>query len=712
MKRATLTIPLAAALLLIGPACVSRGENAEEEAARRPGVARQFVSVLGKKHVSKTLIDDAHSEKVWKKLIESYDGEHCYFFQKDIRAFEPMRQKIDDALLKRDISFGSEVYRVYMARARDCARFATNVLAKIASDPGSDAELRRPATGEYVFRGKGRKWPETEAEREALWRRKLRTEILERLVEAELDAEKSGGKKKKKASVAEIARALAEDYVQQIDELDEPDEQAAFERYMVSVGESYDPHTHYLGPQMQKMFEGEMSLSFCGIGVSMDPRRTGLYVLKVMPDGPAGRDGRLKAGDRIVGVGEGDGPIKSLKGVPSEKAIRMISGKKGTKVVLEVVSADGGGARTRIDLVRGIVKLENNAAKSRVETVTCEGRACKLGYLNLPLFYGAQSLSLVDLFTGFKDVRSAAADVAVELDKIEKAGACGLVFDLRGNGGGSLLEALMLASLFMDPGPVAQIQDGDSTMELPGTPGILGGGSYCKPMVVLIDRSSASASELVSGVLQDRGRAVILGDRQTHGKGSMQEVVTLGKRRGAALVTRGLFYRVTGSSTQVKGVASDIRLPSVLDGIEKLGEDNLPNALPWKKVDALKYTKAGDVSRHVPELVRRSAARQATNAVFCAHLEKVRGVAEACNRKSLPLDYAAFKALKRRDRQCGADKVGLHGPSASVAHESDVNDARGLPKREKDAVLDEALNVLADLVELSGKVDKHKKAKP
>ena len=709
MKRQRLTIPLAAALLLIGPACVSRGENAEEEAARRASVARQFVGVLGKKHVSKTLIDDAHSEKTWKKLIESYDGEHCYFFQKDIRAFEPMRQKIDDALLKRDISFGSEVYRVYAARARDCARFATNVLAKIASDPGADAELRRPTTGEYVFRGKGRKWPETEAEREALWRRKLRTELLERLVEAELDAEKSGGKKK--ASVAGIARALAEDYAQQIDELGEPDEQAAFERYMLSVGDSYDPHTHYLGPQLQKVFEGEMSLSFCGIGVTMDPRRTGLYVLEVMPDGPAGRDGRLKTGDRIVGVGEGDGPIKSLKGVPSEKAIRMISGKKGTKVVLEVVSAGGGGARTHIDLVRGTVKLENNAAKSRVDTITIGGRAYKFGYLNLPLFYGAQSLSLVDLFTGFKDVRSAAADVAVELDKIEKAGARGLVFDLRGNGGGSLLEALMLASLFMEPGPVAQVQDGDSTTELPGMPGIMGGGAYRKPMVVLIDRASASASELVSGVLQDRERAVILGDRQTHGKGSMQEVDSFGKRRGAALVTRGLFYRVTGSSTQMKGVASDIRLPSVLDDIEQLGEDNMPNALPWKKVDAVKFTKAGDVSRHLPELKRRSAARQATNAVFRAHLEKVRGVAEACNRKSLPLDYAAFKAQKRHARQCGADKVGLHGPAASVAPDPDVNDARGLPKHEKDAVLAEAFNVLADLVELSGKSDKHKKAK-
>ena len=697
MKRSGLIVPLAAALLLLGAAHTGRGEDASDTAERRASIARQFVSLLGKKHVSKTLIDDAHSEKTWKNLVESYDDEHCYFFQKDIDAFEPMRRAIDDALLKRDISFGEEVYRVYAARARDCAIFATNELAKITADPGFEAELRRPTTGEYVFCGEGRGWPKTESERNELWRRKLRTELLERLVEAELDAEKSGGKK---VPLAEIASALAEDYAQKVDALGKEDDLAAFERYMTSVGASYDPHTHYLSPALQKMFEGEMSLSFCGIGVTIDPRRTGMYVLDVLPNGPAARDGRLKPGDRIVGVGEGDGPIKSVKELPGEKAIRMISGKKGTKVVLDVVTADGGGARTRIDLVRGIVKLENNAAKGRLETVKHGGETLKLGYVKLPLFYGMQSVSILDLF---KSIRSATADVNEELKKLEQAGARGLVLDLRGNGGGSLLEALMLSSVFMDAGAVAQIQDDDDKpMELSGLPGIAGGGWYSRPMVVLIDRGSASASELVSGVLQDRGRAVILGDRQTHGKGSMQEVIQLGKRRGGALVTRGFFYRVTGSSTQVRGVASDIRLPSVLDGITKLGENNLPNALPWTKVAAVKYEKAGDVQRYVPELARRSAARQATNTVFQAHLEKVRGVAEACNRKSLPLDYAAFKAQKRRDLQCGVDKVGFNGLDVDVVPDADACDKNGLPKRGKDVVLDEALNILADLVELSG----------
>lgn len=673
------------------------------ESSLHASIARQFVDEIGKKHVSKTLIDDAHSEKAWKMLLESYDSEHCYFLQKDIRSFEPMRRAIDDALLRGDVAFGSEVYGTYAARNVECARFATNFLVRIASEPGIESKMRSPYVGDYVFSGEGRGWPETEAEREAIWRRKLRAELLERVVEADLDAEKAGGKK---SSVAEIARELAEDYAQQIESMGELDKQGAFEQYMMSVGESYDPHTKYLGPELQKMLTGEMTLSFCGIGVSVDPRRTGLYVLEVLPGGPAARDGRLHVGDRIVGVGDGNGQIKSVMGLPSEKSVRMISGKKGTKVVLEVVSASSGGERKRIELVRGTFKLESNAAKSRVEKVVRDGKECRLGYIKLPLFYGPESISLLDLF---REIHTATVDVIAELDKLENAGARGLVFDLRGNGGGQMLEALNLASLFLDGGPIAQVQYGDDVEELGGLPSFAYGGSYRKPMVVLIDRASASASELVSGVLQDRGRAVILGDGQTHGKGSMQEVDPLGKRRGEALVTRGFFYRVTGSSTQVKGVSSDIRLPSVLDDVHRLGEDNLPNSLPWTKVAAAKYTKDWDAQRHVAELSRRSSARLATNVAFRAHMEKVRAVSEACNRTSLPLDYSTFMERRRRDRRFGADKIGLDGPMVSVTPDPDDNDAQGMPKREKDVVLDEALNILADLVELTGGKEMPKK---
>ena len=653
----------------------------------------RFTGTLATQHVAHAKLDDAMSGKIWQRLLEDYDEEKCYFTQPDIRAFEPMRDKLDDALRAKDASFGFDVYDAYVRRVRACAAFATNHLARIAADPASETAFRGKTEGEYTFAGDNRRWPETDDEMRALWKRKLRAELLERLAEAELDKRKSGGK----AAFADIARELSDDYEQQLASLGEPDLQEAFERFMMAVGMVNDPHTLYLSPAMQKVLKAELTLSFCGIGVSVDPRRSGLYVLEVKKDGPAGIDGRLKPGDRIVGIGESSGAVKSVKGMSPEKAVRLISGKKGTKVALEVVAASG--ARKRLELVRDTIKLEHAAAKSRVENVALNGRDFKLGYLRLPAFYGPDSISL-GLFLGA--TRRASTDVEVELGRLSEAGVQGLAMDLRGNGGGMLLETLMLGVLFVKGGPLAQLQNGDKTEVLHVSDLLLGVRRFDKPMVVLVDRASASASELLAGLLQDRGRAVIIGDRRTHGKGTMQGVLPLGRRRGEAVVTMGLFYRITGSSTQIKGVESDIALPSILDGIDRLGENNLPGALPWRKVDAAQFTPDGNASSHVPELARRSRARRASSAAWRAHEEKVRAVAKSCNRKSMSLDYATAKERKRIDRESGADRIGRNGRKASVAQDVEALDKDGMPLRGKDAVLDEALNVLADLVELSG----------
>jgi len=690
-------------LILLAGAVVSAAD-ASPKARTTPlqaDIIGKFTGMLATQHVAHVKLDDALSEKVWKRLIEEYDSEHCFFYQGDIRAFEPMRKKLDDALLAQDASFGFDVYDVYVKRVRAGAGLATNLLARILANSASEADFRKKANGEYVFRGKERPWPETEKDMHELWQRKLRCEILERLAEAELDAEE---KKGEKVVFRDIVRELADDYEQQLATLEDPDPDDAFERFLAIVGMVNDPHTLYLSPAMEKMLKAEMSLTFCGIGVTLDPRTSGLYVLDVMDGGPAAKDGRLKPGDRIVGIGDDSRPLKSVKGMPPEKAIRRISGKKGTKVVLEVVTAAG--KRSRIELVRNKIKLKSEAAKSRVEDVSLNGRKYKLGYVKLPAFYGPDSISM-GLFLG--TVRSATSDVAGELEKLTDAGVQGLALDLRGNGGGMLGEALMLSSLFVGGGPLAQIQEGDEVEVMSAPDGGIGFSVFRKPMVVLIDRSSASASELVSGLLKDRGRAVILGDRQTHGKGTMQGVLPLGRRRGEALITMGLFYRITGSSTQLKGVKSDILLPSIMNGIDRLGEDNMPFALPWRKVDAVEFKADWDMPSHVPELARRSSARQASNAAYRAHMENVRAVAESCNRKSASLDYATVKARIRKDRKSGAGRIGTHGDEVAVAEDKELFGDDGMPIRGKDAVLDESLNVLADLVDLTKGADMPKR---
>ena len=753
-------------------------------------IAHAFTDLLALQHVSKRSFDDTLSEKAWERLLEGYDEERCYFLREDIQRFEPMRQKLDDAIRAYDLSFISGIDRVYTKRVGECVALATNLLARVAADSGADAGVRMKHEGDYRFRGKNLRWPESPEARLERWKRKLRGEVLDRLAAAELDMEGKG----RNVTVAEIARELADEYRERLAALEKPDREGVPQRFLSAVGGAYDPHTDYLNPGRKRIFDAMMSLSMCGIGITIDPRKAGVVIRSVQPNGPAGRDGRLKPGDRIVGVGEDAGRVESVRGLSGEQVLRKVAGKEGTKVVLEVVSSTGDRKPRRIELVRAILKLDDEAAKSRVENVSLDGKSYKLGYLKLPAFYGqmgenemqfssemlpkgsrvvtngtavaADKLSgtqkvLPENFSlelpddadpmevlkkmGLQDVtlvtnnvtlpdgrktvkldvvpapgwkgkilpgmRSATVDVAMELEKLEKEGVQGLVFDLRGNGGGRLDEAVTVASLFVGRGPVAQVTMFSFVQTMPALKEAEGGGIFRKPLVVLIDRGSASASELVAGLLKDRGRAVVAGDRQTHGKGSMQIVLPMGLDSGEAHVTQGFFYRITGASTQVKGVASDILLPSPFNEIRQMGEDRLPNALPWTSVPPAKHRQDWDMPRHVAELERRSAARRNSNTRYRKHLEYVKLVGEAFNRTSLPLDYATAKEQKRRDRRFKVEQIDRSGSPYGFEPDADVYGKDGLPERGKDAVLDESLNILADLVDLTGGVEMPRRKK-
>ncbi|MBP5509345.1 MAG: carboxy terminal-processing peptidase [Kiritimatiellae bacterium] len=665
--------------------------------AQYADVAHAFTDLLALQHVSKRAFDDTLSEKAWERLLDEYDEEHVFFLQEDIQRFEPMRRKFDDAIREYDLSSVSDMERVYRKRVGECVVLATNLLLRIAADPDADAGLRSKHGGDYCYRGEDLRWPESPESRLKRWEDKLRGEMIDRLVASELDGEGKGWN----VTVAGIAHELAEEYQGYLDALEKPDDEGVFQQFLSAVGNAYDPHTDYLNPARKRMFEAMMSLSLCGIGISIDSRKRGVVIRTIQANGPAGRDGRLKPGDRIVGVGEKADAVESVRGLSVEQVLRKVAGKEGTKVVLEVVAASGDRKPFRIELVRETIKLDDEAAKSRVETVSLGGKSYKLGYLKLSSFYGnldMQKVLAADLSGG----RSATADVAAELKTLGKAGVQGLVFDLRGNGGGRLDEALTVASLFVGSGPVAQVPMFGYVQTMPALRADEGGGIFRKPLVVLIDRKSASASELVAGLLKDRGRAVVAGDKQTHGKGSMQIVLPLGMESGEAHVTQGFFYRITGASTQVKGVTSDILLPSPFNEIRQMGEGQMPNALAWTSVPPAKHRQDWDMPCHVPELERRSAARRSANAGFWKHLERVRHVGAAFNRTTLPLDYATAKEQKRRDRRFKVDMIDRSGVPYGFESDVDVRGKDGMPVRGKDVVLDESLNILSDLVELTG----------
>ena len=695
--RFAVTAVLAAATFAAAGSPPASAGDKENLSGHYADIAHAFTDLLTLQHVSKRAFDDTLSEKAWRRLLDDYDEEHVYFLQSDIQGFEPMRRKLDDAIREYDLSFLSAIDRVYVKRVGECVALATNLLARIAADSGSDAGLRAKHEGAYCFRGEDLRCPESPEARLERWKRKLRGEVLDRLVAAELDAEGKG----RKVAVAEIARELADEYLERLEVFAKTDDEGVLQRFLSAVGNAYDPHTDYLNPERKRIFDAMMSLSMCGVGLTSDPRKTGVVIRSIQANGPAGRDGRLKPGDRIVGVGEDADSVTNVRGLTWEQVFRKIAGKEGTKVVLEVVSASGDRTPHRVELVRATIKLDDEAAKSRVETVSLGGKSYKLGYLKLPAFYGESPMAGI-LSPDVSKIRSATADVAAELNKLGKAGAQGLVFDLRGNGGGRLNEALAVACLFVGGGLVAQVKMFGYVQVMPALKEAEGGGIFRKPLVVLIDRESASASELVAGLLKDRGRAVVAGDSQTHGKGSMQSVIPMGLDSGEAHVTEGFFYRISGSSTQVKGVASDILLPSAFNEIRQMGEGRLPNALPWTSVPPVKHRQDWDMPRHVAELERRSAARRNTNARYRKHLEYVKFVGEAFNRTSLPLDYATAKEQKRRDRQFKVDQIDWSGLPYGFEPDADVRGKDGLPERGKDAVLDESLNILADLVDLTG----------
>ena len=438
----------------------------------------------------------------------------------------------------------------------------------------------------------------------------------------------------------------------------------------------------------------EMNLTLCGVGAVLSMDDGALKIVEVMPGGPVDRDGRIKEGDKIVGVGQGDGAIEDVMWQPMRKTIRKIRGAKGTRVTLEIIPRNdpSGVARKRIELVRDEIKLEDQAATGRVETVVHNGVSKRLGYVYLPGFYGS-----MDKRPGDEGYRSAAVDVARYLAEFNAKDIGGLVLDLRGDGGGSLREAVMLSALFVSGGPVVQIRDVRTVGCLPIPPG--NPVAFRKPVVVLVDRASASASEIVAGHLRDTGRAVVLGDSRTHGKGTVQTVMGMGPAAyGSTKITTARFYRIDGRSTQLEGVASDIHLPSLLDSLD-VGEDKLTYALPFSRISPADYALCWNLDRYIPALSKASAERQKADERFVKHLANVRGMKEIGDRQEVSLEFASRKKQMQADREYREiDELDEDGEEA----EDKPKRRKRNERKENDVVLDEAFRILGDLIDMNG----------
>ena len=666
-----------------------------------PDIAQKVVRQLSKNHLSGEALGDRLSAVAWTNLVDALDYDHTLLTQEDLRDIEPKRTQIDDMLAKGDLSFGYNL--MHLVRQR--LELRCKVVDAILAEP-EPFDFSEPETYQWK-----RRKAERPADREAqlkLWRTVVKNEWLALLLTKELDAEEA----EKDGQEAEAGRkahadATGDDLSQPIPEIiakryralrdayAEMDTETVLQRYLSAVANAYDPHTDYMGPANFEEFNMGMNLTLCGIGATLRYDDGLILVTEIMPGTPAGRDTRdirLQEGDRIIGIGQGDGPIEDVRHKPLSSSIRKIRGPKGSVVTLKVIPAsDKSGTTTKIvDLVRDEISLDEQAVTGRLERLDLpSGEERRFGYVRIPAFYAGT----VGGQKG-EDARSMTRDLLRYVQDFNARHADGLVIDLRNNGGGSLMEALMMNALFVN-GPVVQVRDAKSVQVLPGQ-GL--GVAFRKPIVVLVNRNSASASEIVAAALQDYGRAIVVGDSKTHGKGTVQTVQPLGDSKvyGADRITTACFYRINGGTTQLHGVIPDIVIPSIYDAME-LGEDTLPCALPATQVPKAYYAKTSDVAPFLPKLRAASAKRLAADPQYGASSQLIDHVRAANAEQDVPLQIGPRRERMRAERamQKLQDEAMAGGRGGK----------RQGPTREDDPVLREAFNILSDYIDLRGGPD-------
>ena len=679
MKKACLIVSLVAfGLAVRGEEGVIRMESAGLSARSYDGrIGRKLGAMLSMSHVLQRGIDDEISQRAWTNLVTYYDFDHSVFLKSDLDRLSVHEKTLDDELRAGDVSFGYDVHNLYVSRLRERVGFATNLIQNATWDFSTN-EM-------YRIRRKDAAWPESREQAEDYWRRRIKNEVLVMTINHELD---------KSTNTLDVVDKLVKKYRQYLTVLAEPDEEMVMQNYMSAFARAYDPHSDYMSPATKEEFEMEMNLTLCGVGAVLSVDDGALKIEEIMPGGPIDIDGRIHEGDKIIGVRQGDGEMEDIMWQPMRKSIHKIRGKKGSRVTLEIIprSDPSGLSKKEIELVRDEIKLEDNAATGHVERVTLGGDEYRLGYVLLPSFYGTMDKKPFE--EGF---RSAAMDVAEQICDFNDKGVQGMILDLRGNGGGSLLEAVRLSALFVAGGPVVQIRDTNATYPLPIPPG--NPVAFKRPLIVLTDRASASASEIVAGHLRDVGRALVVGDIRTHGKGTVQTVNELNRRiskYGSCKITTARFYRIDGRSTQVEGVGADIHLPSSLDALD-IGEDKLMYALPFTRIEPAEYTRVGEPERFVPELKKLSDERLKDNARYQKHLANVNGIKAISEREEVSLAYDIRKDQMVADREL-----------RETDDDEDSDDEESSSKRRRkrnavrddDVVLQEAYNILADYIRL------------
>ncbi|GAA0910889.1 carboxy terminal-processing peptidase [Luteibacter anthropi] len=652
-------------------------------------------------HYQAQPLDDAMSAKIYKAYFDSLDGEKVFFTQEDMAKFEPLKTQFDDAIWNQDLSGPFSVFNLYITRAVDRMNFARGLLKKGFDLSGNES---------FNFDRKKAAVPKDQAELDDIWRKRTMNDWL-RL--------KLAGK-----SDDDIRKTLDKRYANYITRVRQLDDEDATQAFMTAYANSTDPHTDYLGPRAADAFDIAMRLSLEGIGAVLQARDDYTTIRELVPGGPAIKSGKMKPGDRIVAIGQGEtGTMVDVVGWRQDDVIKLIRGKKDTTVRLEILPADAGvdGKHEIVTLVRKKVTMEEQAAKSKVIDVKDGDVTRKIGVIELPTFYqdfGARR-------AGDANFKSATRDVKKLLTALKAQKVDGIIMDLRNNGGGSLNEATELTGLFIDTGPVVQVRDARGQVEAQGDddPGM----SWDGPMAVMVNRGSASASEIFAAAIQDYGRGIIIGE-PTFGKGTVQNLVDLDKfgkattgedaKYGELKMTIAEFIRINGDSTQLHGVTPDVRFPENGDAKE-FGESTYDNALPWRHIDPADYKPVANLKPIFGPLNQKHEARVASSPAWKLMLDELAQYKKMRDKTDISLNFATRMAERKQFDATQADfrnrRKAIFGDSALDTTDDNSGDdglnanERSIKsdlkqeadaKKAKDTPMDEAAHIVSDEVAL------------
>lgn len=646
------------------------------------------VELLKRHHYSKPPLDDARSVIIYDSYLKLLDPSRSYFLASDIAEFDKWKTQFDDFLKSGDLNPGFTIYKRYLNRVKSRLDFA---LAEL--DKGVD-KMDFTVKESLQIDRKDAPWLSSTAELDDLWRKRVKDEVL-RL--------KIAGKEPKA-----IQELLTKRYKNQLNRLDQTRAEDIFQTYINTFAMSYDPHTNYLSPDSAENFDINMSLSLEGIGAVLQSDNDQVKIVRLVPSGPADKTKQVAPADKIVGVAQGDKEMVDVIGWRLDEVVKLIRGPKGSVVRLEVIPASNppnDQTSKIVSITREAVKLEDQAANKSILKLKQDGKDYKLGVIEIPAFY----LDFKAFRAGDPNYKSTTRDVKKLLTELQKEKVDGVVIDLRNNGGGSLQEATELTSLFIDRGPTVLVRNADGRVDVleDENPGAF----YKGPLVLLVNRLSASASEIFAGAMQDYHRALIVGG-QTFGKGTVQNIQPL--NHGELKMTMAKFYRVSGQSTQHQGVLPDIDYPSLID-TKEIGESALPEAMPWDTIRPAIRPALDPFKPYIAQLKAEHEARSVKDAEFVFIREKLALAQKLMAEKTVSLNEAERRAQHAaiEAQQLALENARRKAKGEEPLKELKKEDEDALPvepektKPEDDAYLSETGRILLDYLKLNTAVAKH-----